>query len=70
MFSLFVSCVRKYKELGEEDSMKETIHEYIQKDILKDYLLRRGSEVVNMLCAEYGYNMQNPSFPVIFDHKG
>lgn len=56
-YAQFVSCVRYHKELGEEDAMEQAIKECIERNILKDYLLRRGAEVVNMLCAEYDYDM-------------
>lgn len=56
-YAQFVSCVRRHKELDEKNAMENAIKECIDNDILKDYLLRRGSEVVNMLCAEYDYDM-------------
>lgn len=56
-YAQFVSCVRRHKELDQKNAMKNAINECIANDILKDYLLRRGSEVVNMLCAEYDYDM-------------
>ena len=34
---------------------KHAIEECIEKGILADYLKRKGSEVVNMLTAEYDY---------------
>ncbi len=34
---------------------KQAIEECIEKGILADYLKRKGSEVVNMLTAEYDY---------------
>ena len=37
-------------------SYKYSIRECIENGILKDYLLREGSEVVNMLTAEYDYD--------------
>ena len=56
-YSQFVSCVRKHKAAREEEAMKNAIGECIAKGILKDYLERRGSEVRNMLCAEYDYDL-------------
>lgn len=56
-YAQFVSCVRKHKKLDEKNAMENAIKECIDHDILKEYLLRRGSEVVNMLCAEYDYDM-------------
>lgn len=56
-YAQFVSCVREHKKLGEKNAMENAIKECIDRDILKDYLIRRGSEVMNMLCAEYDYDM-------------
>lgn len=39
----------------EEDSIKRAINECIRQGILSDYLKRKGSEVTNMLIAEYSY---------------
>lgn len=39
----------------EEDAIKKAINECIQQGILSDYLKRKGSEVTNMLIAEYSY---------------
>ena len=52
-YSLFVDTVRKYDK--EEDSLKKAINECIANGILADYLERKGSEVTNMLIAEYDY---------------
>ena len=52
-YSLFIDTVRKY--LDEEDPIKKAIEECIQKGILAEYLQRKGSEVRNMLVAEYSY---------------
>ena len=55
-YSLFVDAVRKYKKQGNESPIKKAITECIDNGILVDYLKRRGSEVVNMLTAEYDYD--------------
>ena len=52
-YSLFVDTVRKYEK--EDDSIKKAIRECIANGILEDYLKRKGSEVSNMLIAEYDY---------------
>lgn len=52
-YSQFIDTVRKYS--GEEDSIKKAINDCIQQGILADYLKRKGSEVTNMLIAEYSY---------------
>ena len=40
---------------GEESAIKNAIRECIDHGILADYLKRKGSEVENMLIAEYSY---------------
>lgn len=52
-YSQFINTVRKY--LKEEDAIKKAIRECIQRGILAEYLKRKGSEVENMLIAEYSY---------------
>ena len=50
-YSLFVEAVRKH--MGEKDAFQSAIEECIGKGILSSYLKRKGSEVTNMLTAEY-----------------
>lgn len=52
-YSLFVETVRKYGK--EEGAVRKAIYECIERGILADYLKRKGSEVMNMLIAEYSY---------------
>ena len=52
-YSEFINTVRKYSQ--EEDAIKKAIKECIEKGILAEYLERKGSEVTNMLIAEYSY---------------
>ncbi len=52
-YSQFISTVRKYSD--EESAIKKAIRECIEQGILEDYLKRKGSEVENMLIAEYSY---------------
>ena len=52
-YSEFINTVRKYSQ--EEDAIKKAIKECIEKGILAEYLERKGSEVMNMLIAEYSY---------------
>ncbi len=40
---------------GEESAIKKAIRECLDRGILTDYLKREGSEVENMLIAEYSY---------------
>lgn len=56
-YSEFVEIVRKYKETGEQDYFRKAIEECIKRGILKEYLERKGSEVLNMLIAEYDYDL-------------
>ena len=50
-----MEIVQNYQISGEEEPYKKAIKECIEKGILADYLVRKGSEVVNMLLDEYDY---------------
>ncbi len=50
-----METVQNYQISGHEESYKKAIKECIEKGILADYLMRKGSEVVNMLLDEYDY---------------
>ena len=50
-----MESVQNYQISGEEEPYKKAIKECIEKGILADYLMRKGSEVVNMLLDEYDY---------------
>lgn len=52
-YSQFISTVREHT--NEKDPIKRAIEECIDKGILTEYLKRKGSEVRNMLVAEYSY---------------
>ena len=52
-YSLFVEEVRKYAD--DEGRLKRAINTCIDRGILSEYLKRKGSEVRNMLIAEYSY---------------
>ena len=52
-YSQFIDTVRAYS--GEESAIKKAIRECIDRGILAEYLKRKGSEVENMLIAEYSY---------------
>lgn len=56
-YSLFIDTVTKYQELGVDEPYKKAIQECIKKGILAEYLKRKGSEVENMLTAEYDYEL-------------
>ena len=53
----FVETVRKHKEAREQEYFRKAIDECIKRGILKEYLERKGSEVLNMLIAEYDYDL-------------
>ena len=54
-YSIFVDTIRKCQEAGEEEPYRKAIEECIEKNVLADYLRKKGSEVVNMLMSEYNY---------------
>lgn len=56
-YSQFIDMVTKYQETDVSEPYKKAIQECIRKGILAEYLKRKGSEVVNMLTAEYDYEM-------------
>lgn len=53
-YSIFIDTIRKYAD-SEEGAVKMAINECMEKGILVEYLKRKGSEVRNMLIAEYSY---------------
>ena len=56
-YSQFVEAVRNFRKEGDTDYMKKAIQYCIDNHILEEYLSRKGSEVMNFLCAEYDYEM-------------
>ena len=52
-----MDTVRRYQREKAAEPVKKAIHECIKNGILAEYLKRKGSEVVNMLIAEYDYEM-------------
>lgn len=56
-YSQFVDIVRKHQKSGEEHAFQNAVAECIEHGILADYLQKKGSEAVNMLIAEYDYDM-------------
>ena len=54
-YSLFIEIVRRHIAIDRENGFENAIKECIRNRILKDYLQRKASEVVNMLIAEYDY---------------
>ncbi|MBQ0166111.1 MAG: Rpn family recombination-promoting nuclease/putative transposase [Treponema sp.] len=51
----FIEIVREYAVPGESESYKQAIEEAIRKGILKNYLIKNSTEVINMFLAEYDY---------------
>ena len=52
-----VSKVRELIQKGDTEAYKHAIQSCINQGILAEYLKKKGSEVVNMLVAEYDYDM-------------
>ncbi|UTD12446.1 Rpn family recombination-promoting nuclease/putative transposase [Treponema denticola] len=55
-YSLFVEEVRVQTQLDPESGFTNAVKICIEKGILKEYLLRKSREVINMLVAEYDYD--------------
>ena len=55
-YSLFVEEVRIQTQIDPENGFTNAVKICIEKGILKDYLLRKSKEVINMLIAEYDYD--------------
>ena len=56
-YSEFVETLRKHQQTDSSDAYKNAIEECMKAGILADYLKKKGSEVVNMLIAEYDYDL-------------
>ena len=56
-YSEFVEILRKYQMKGNPEACRHAIEECLKAGILVDYLTKKGSEVVNMLIAEYDYDL-------------
>ena len=56
-YTLFVDAVRRHTKLDPENGFQNAIKECIQNDILREYLQRKSREVINMLIAEYDYDV-------------
>lgn len=56
-YSQFVEVVRRHQKSGEEQALQNAVEECIKRGILSEYLRKKGSEAVNMLIAEYDYDM-------------
>ena len=56
-YTLFVEAVRRHTKLDSENGFQNAIKECIRNDILREYLQRKSREVMNMLIAEYDYDV-------------
>lgn len=56
-YGQFVDMVRNLQEKEDADPCKHAVEECIRQGILSDYLKKKGSEVINMLIAEYDYDL-------------
>ncbi|MBC6720945.1 Rpn family recombination-promoting nuclease/putative transposase [Treponema sp. Marseille-Q4130] len=56
-YTLFIDAVRRHTKLDPENGFQNAIKECIQNDILREYLQRKSREVMNMLTAEYDYDV-------------
>lgn len=55
-YSQLNEYIQFYKNQGVENPCEVAVGECIRQGILRDYLIREGSEVLNMLIAEYDYD--------------
>jgi hypothetical protein len=57
-YSMFIAAVRGYEQEGKsrDEAMELAVKECIGKGILKEFLERHGSEVINMLTAEWDWD--------------
>ena len=56
-YTLFIDAVRRHTKLDSENGFQNAIKECIQNDVLREYLQRKSREVMNMLIAEYDYDV-------------
>ena len=51
----FLQLVEEARAEGHENPLKWTIQEAVRRNILRDYLERKGGEVLSILMTEYDY---------------
>ena len=51
----FLELMDEAKAVGHENPLKWAIQEAVRRDILRDYLERKGGEVLSILMTEYDY---------------
>ena len=56
-YTLFVDAVRRHTKLDPKNGFRNAIKECIRNGILREYLQRKSKEVINMLIAEYDYDV-------------
>ena len=56
-YEQFVEVLRNLQAKGDVDAHEHAVKECIRNGILVDYLTKKGSEVINMLIAEYDYDL-------------
>ena len=54
-YSEFIETVKKYNREKYDNAIEMAVKECIDRGILREYLERKGSQVINMLIAEYDY---------------
>ena len=54
-YAQFLQLVEEAKAAGHRHPLKWAIQEAVRRDILRDYLERKGGEVLSILMTEYDY---------------
>ena len=54
-YAQFLKLVEEAKAAGQAEPLTWAIQEAVRRNILRDYLERRGGETLSILMAEYDY---------------
>ena len=54
-YAQFLELVEEARAAGHENPLKWAIQEAVRRNILRDYLERKGGEVLSILMTEYNY---------------
>ena len=54
-YAQFLQLVKEARATGHENPLRWAIQEAVRRDILRDYLERKGGEVLSILMTEYDY---------------
>ena len=54
-YAQFLKLVEEARAAGHENPLKWAIQEAVRRNILRDYLERRGGETLSILMTEYNY---------------